>query len=193
MMQEVGTILKRRAAHVPRDIVELCDGLSSRELDAAERACGIQFSADHRRFLSSMFPTGPGWPDWREPENRALHEWLDRPREGVLFDVEANAFWPEQWGRRPVDVRGALRVADREVRTWPVLVPISGHSYMPAAETRPGSPVFSVVQTDVIYYGSDLLDFFRHEYGLPRDREAADFSPYRCPPWSLLATDLYGT
>ncbi len=118
-MGEVRTILERRAARVPRDIVELRDGLSSRELGAAERAYGSQFSADHRRFLSAMFPTGPGWPDWREPENRALHEWLDRPREGVLFDVEANAFWPEQWGPRPVDAHEALRVADREVRTWP--------------------------------------------------------------------------
>lgn len=193
MIEEVRAILERRAARVPGDIVELRDGLGPHELDAVERAYGFQFSADQRCFLSSMFPSGPGWPDWRDIESRALREWLDRPREGVLFDVEVNAFWPEQWGARPDDAEEARRVADREVRSWPVLVPISGHSYMPAAEVRPGSPVFSVVQTDVIYYGSNLLDFFRHEYGLPRDPDSAGFSPDRCPPWSLLANDSYGS
>jgi hypothetical protein len=30
-----------------------------------------------------------------------------------------------------------------------------------------GNPVFSVHQTDIIYYGYDLEDYLRHEFDLP--------------------------
>jgi hypothetical protein len=60
---------------------------------------------------------------------------------------------------------------------------------MPAAPAPSGAPVFSVWQSDVIFYGRNLLDYLHQELG-PTD---ADFYRRRpsdegaCRPWSLLA------
>ncbi len=45
----------------------------------------------------------------------------------------------------------------------PELVPIFGHRFVPAIPTLTHAPVFSVHQTDVIYYGSDVADYVRNE------------------------------
>jgi hypothetical protein len=47
------------------------------------------------------------------------------------------------------------------------LIPIYGHRMMPDEPHLPGNPVFSVYQTDIIYYGYDLADYLRHEFHLP--------------------------
>jgi hypothetical protein len=38
---------------------------------------------------------------------------------------------------------------------------------MPDEPHLPGNPVFSVHQTDIIYYGFDLADYLRHEFDFP--------------------------
>jgi hypothetical protein len=38
---------------------------------------------------------------------------------------------------------------------------------LPDRPNLPGNPVLSVHQTDIIYYGFDLEDYFRNEFGLP--------------------------
>jgi hypothetical protein len=38
---------------------------------------------------------------------------------------------------------------------------------MPDEPQGAGNPVFSVHQTDIIYYGFDLADYLRHEFNLP--------------------------
>jgi hypothetical protein len=44
------------------------------------------------------------------------------------------------------------------------------HRMMPDEPREAGNPVFSVHQTDIIYYGFDLLDYLRNEFKL-RDRD----------------------
>jgi hypothetical protein len=41
---------------------------------------------------------------------------------------------------------------------WPRLVPVYSHRYAPAAPAPAGSPELSVHQTDIIYYGPNLVD-----------------------------------
>jgi hypothetical protein len=43
------------------------------------------------------------------------------------------------------------------------LVPLISHRYIPSEPNEAGNPVFSVYQSDVIYYGADLADYFEHE------------------------------
>ena len=38
---------------------------------------------------------------------------------------------------------------------------------MPDRPQLNGNPIFSIHQTDMIYYGFDLDDYFRHEFDLP--------------------------
>jgi hypothetical protein len=147
--------------------VEFDAGLADAEVAAAEARFGLRFPPDLREFLQTALPRGPQFPDWRSGDEAELRDWLDRPRQGVLFDVAHNGFWLDEWGPRPGPLAEALRVASGLVAAAPRLVPIYGHRMMPDEPPWAGNPVFSVHQTDIIPYGFDLADYLRHEFGLP--------------------------
>src|SRR5262249_17955195 len=44
------------------------------------------------------------------------------------------------------------------------LIPLISHRYLPEEPHEAGNPVFSVYQSDVIYYGTDLIDYFEREF-----------------------------
>jgi hypothetical protein len=46
----------------------------------------------------------------------------------------------------------------------PKLIPIYGHRYVPTVNGVDNPSIFSVYQTDVIYYGIDLENYFRIEF-----------------------------
>lgn len=168
--------------------VALDVGLTSDEIRAVEEKFGFEFSPDHREILAAVQPVGDRWWNWKTDSAEKLQSSLDWPRDGVLFDVENSDFWAPSWGARPDDVAARLSTATTHIELWPVLVPIYGHRYMPAAPAGPGAPVFSVYQTDVIFYGHDLYDYLRHELKVANHDETRDQNdPTICPPWSLLA------
>ncbi|MFG3370987.1 hypothetical protein ACGF0K_39435 [Streptomyces sp. NPDC048156] len=63
------------------------------------------------------------------------------------------------------------------------LPPIYSHRHLLADPDRTGMPVLSMYQTDINYYGTDLVDYFHHEFGrpvpTPQDHEYAEI-----PFWS---------
>ena len=130
-------------------------GLTDAEVADVERRFGFRFPPDLRAFLQAALPHGPEFPDWRGGDEATLRDWLDEPRRGVLFDVEHNGFWLAEWGPRPAATGEAAA---------PRLIPIFGHRMMPDEPHRAGNPVFSVHQTDIIPYGSDLADYLRHKF-----------------------------
>jgi hypothetical protein len=89
---------------------------------------------------------------------------LDWPVKGVLFDVEHNVYWSDACGSRPHAIADAVAQARARLAAVPQLVPVYAHRYMPSGRTVVGHPVLSVYQTDVIYYGMDLLDYVRQEF-----------------------------
>ena len=172
-----------KQSHVACDV-----GLSSDEIRSAEETFGFEFSPDHRDFLAAVQPAGDRWWNWRTDSAEKLRSGLDWPRNGVLFDVENSDFWPESWGVRPDLVADRLDTAAAHIKLWPALVPLYGHRYMPAAPAGTGAPVFSVYQTDVIFYGHDLYDYLRRELKVADlDDTLGQNDPTVCPPWSLLA------
>jgi hypothetical protein len=153
--------------------------LTDDEFGRIEREFGFEFADDHRMFLAAGLPVSvpsvdpPGvistwrepWPDWRDGDREALRDRLDRPVQGVLFDVEHNGFWHESWGSRP-DLRSeALVRAQAALADVPRLVPVYGHRFLPSGRGSFGQPVLSVWQTDIIYYGLDLADWVHREFG----------------------------
>jgi hypothetical protein len=164
--------------------VQLGAGLSAEEVAAVEARFGFRFLPEHRDFLRRYLPAGPGWPDWRAGDATRLEGVLGWPVEGALFDVEHEQFWPRSWGPRPAASDDALRIARRHLDAVPKLVPVYGHRYLPASPAPSPSPVFSVHQTDVIYYGADLADYLAHEFGEPA---AGRHPTVRIPFWSDLA------
>ncbi len=146
--------------------IEFDIGLTNAEIATTEDRFALRFPPDLRAFLQTALPSGERFPNWRSGKEPALREWLDLPRQGILFDIEHNEFWLEEWGPRPQSVAGAKRVASELIAAAPKLIPIFSHRMMPDEPHLPGNPVFSVHQTDIIYYGFDLADYLRAEFHL---------------------------
>ena len=104
------------------------------------------------------------WPDWRNGEGGELRRRVDWPIDGILFDVEHKEFWHPSWPVRPVALAEALQVAKEALSEVPRLAPIYSHRYLPTRPASAGNPVLSCYQTDIIYYGDDLLDWFNREF-----------------------------
>ena len=117
-------------------------------------------------FLQTALPRGPKFPDWRSGDEATIREWLNVPREGVLFDIEHNDFWLDEWGCQPDSLEEALCTGSNLIAAAPKLIPIYSHRMMPDEPHLPGNPVFSVHQTDIIRYGFNLADYLRHEFRL---------------------------
>lgn len=163
--------------------VRLEAGLSRAEQKAIEARFGFTFAPDHAALLSTCVPVGERWPDWRSDPESSLARRLDAPVDGALFDVSVNGFWPTSWGVRPEDPQEAAGVARRRLLLWPKMVPLFSHRYMAAG--RAGRVVFSIHQTDVIYYGSNLHDYFEREFDSFGNQPFVDVNPLW--PWSQLA------
>ena len=146
-----------------RDIV-VEDGLTEAETREAEYRFGFRFPLDLRALLQIGLPVGDRFPDWRDGDQERLRESLDWPLEGMQFDIRDNAFWLAEWGPRPESLDEAFQITAQAVANAPRLVPVYGHRYIPAEPPRAGNPVFSVYQTDIIIYRSDLLSYFAAEF-----------------------------
>lgn len=142
--------------------------LTAAEIHAIEQRHQLRFPPDLRTLLQHATPTGGRWPDWRNPAAvEASLAWL---WEGMRFDIENNAFWLAEFGPRPESLEDALRIARTHYDAAPRLIPVYSHRYIPETPHRPGNPILSVSQTDIILYGRDLGDWIEHEFQPNPDR-----------------------
>lgn len=167
--------------------VAIRPGLLTDELSRVESAFEFQFPEDLKCFLSQALPVSHGFPDWRDGDESALRMAVAWPFEGIAYDIEHNDFWLPAWPSKPDDLADAIEVARREVGRAPKLIPVCGHRYLPADPPTLGNPVFSVYQTDVIYYGRDLEAYFGCEFGTLGYDDAVSGEMRRIPFWSDLA------
>lgn len=180
-------------------------GLTDLEIENIEQRFGFRFPPDLRVLLQSALPVGIAskdkggtFPNWREDNVEQLEARLNWPWEGMVFDIENNAFWLDEWGTKPKNIKDAIEIARSEVKKAPTLVPLYSHRYLPERPFEAGNPVFSVYQTDIIYYGQNLWDYLVQEFGKHEERWYAgendsDFSRDECdsfykqiPFWSDL-------
>lgn len=147
--------------------VRLDRGLSDEEVSRIQDKLGFAFGAEHREFLQAAVPVGKSWPDWRSDTDDDLRGRLDWPVDGVIFDVHNNDFWPASWGARPDARNDREREARAHLARVPTLVPVFSHRYLTSGPQFKPSPIFSVHQTDVIFYGDNLLDYVAHEFHVP--------------------------
>jgi hypothetical protein len=147
--------------------VQFEQGLSGEEIVRIEGTYGFRFPPDLAAFLQTALPIGPRFPNWRSGDQAHLREWLSTPLEGILFDIEQNGMWFSAWGNRPESIEHAKRIARKHIDSAPHMIPIFGHRMMPDEPHEAGNPVFSIHQTDIIYFGFDLADYLRAEFQLP--------------------------
>ncbi len=195
---DIGAEAARRLADLGCCAVD--PGLTDAEFVRIEREYGFTFADDHRAFLAAGLPVNRvepvpegviltwdrPWPDWRDGDPAELRRRLDWPIEGALFDVEHNRLWSAEWGERPADVADALAIAGRALADVPTMVPVYAHRYLPGGAGTFGHPVLSMYQTDIIYYGLDLVDYVHQEFGGPgMDRDDERWRPESTVPfWS---------
>ncbi|MEV6243068.1 hypothetical protein [Lentzea sp. NPDC051838] len=168
-----------------RDGVSLQPGLTEAELSSVEESLGFEFADDHRAMLAEVLPTGGSWPDWRNDDVEELRHRAAWPVDGVLFDVQENSFWHQSWGERPSDDAEAVDQARAHLATVPQMIPVYLHRCLPAGRGSFGNPVLSMYQTDIIYYGVDLLDYVAREFYV-RDQDRPLRHPKPIPFWDDL-------
>jgi len=139
-------------------------GLTESECEAAELAYGFLFPADLKQLLMTALPQGKKFPNWRDTDSKKIRDSLAMPLDGILFDVESNGIWLSDWGPQPNTLTEAKQRVSQLVANAPTLIPIYAHRMMPDRPREAGNPVYSVHQTDIIYYGLDLLDYLDHEF-----------------------------
>jgi hypothetical protein len=175
-----------------KDAGVVCEnGLAEGEIQLVEQSFGFRFPPDLKAFLMCVLPSGKGWPNWRDIEDPEIELMLNWPYEGICFDIKNNSFWPAGWGHKPASLSEAFEIAKRKVDASPKLIPILGHRYLPDRPSIAGNPVFSVYQTDIIYYGSNLLTYFQNEFHYYFDRPGYQITtpPRRIEFWSDFVDD----
>jgi hypothetical protein len=61
-------------------------------------------------------------------------------------------------------VKFASAIARSDFATWPELLPVFGHRFLAAEPCRVGNPVFSIVQAEIVHYGSSLAHYLLNEF-----------------------------
>jgi hypothetical protein len=113
--------------------VTLRCGLDERQLLQAERRYGVRFPPDFADLLTRFVPVSNKFYDLSDPSKknqaiiRAALEW---PSEGIMFDVEHNCFWLQDWGERPSQMQEALRVAKDRLAEIPALIAKGKHFFL---------------------------------------------------------------
>lgn len=131
--------------------------MTDNEISQIESKFNIVFPTDLRLFLANSLPISQGFINWRlglsavEIE-KEINERLQRPLEGLLFDVKNNDFRFEEWGVKPTDKNEQISLIKKKFETYPILIPIYSHRYISSLPNEIDNPVFSVHQTDIIYY-----------------------------------------
>jgi len=139
-------------------------GLTENELRRIEERYEFTFPPDLRSFLMFALPTSKGFINWRNEIDDEIANRVQWPYDGICFDIEHNAFWPTTWGPRPPSLEERFAIAKTAVDAAPKLIPICGHRYIPDRPNVAGNPIFSVYQTDIIYYGRNLGDYLENEF-----------------------------
>lgn len=138
-------------------------GLTNSEITVIQNNYGFVFPPDLRLLLQTEMPISGNFVDWRRINKKHLEEKLNWPLEGICFDIKHNNFWMQEFGTKPETFEEAFEVVKKYLTNVPKLIPIYGHRYLPDQPNEVGNPVLSIYQTDIIYYGSDLNNYFRNE------------------------------
>jgi hypothetical protein len=151
--------------------VSFTKGLNEQEFNKIEEFYDIRFPPDLKDFLKIALPISKGFYNWRnfsEDNVKSIKNMLSWPLEGMIFDIENNSFWYKYWGSKPARTFEAVELCRREMKKVPTLIPIFGHRYISSEPEERGNPVFSVYQTDIIYYGENLLSYLKIEFNMKK-------------------------
>ncbi|MBS0522415.1 MAG: hypothetical protein JSS04_02175 [Proteobacteria bacterium] len=162
-------------------------GLSPREFASIEEQLGFRLPEDFRFLFANLQDAGRVFFPWSAFSKEGYDASMARVWHGIAFDIE-HGLWLDRWGDRPAAPAEAAEVAKADFVTWPRLLPLYGHRFLAAEPCRNGNPVFSIRQTDIVYYGSDLANYLMNEF-LPVQQTTGEVR--RIEVWSDFAEGRY--
>lgn len=145
------------------------EGLSDNETIAIQNTFGIEFPPDLKLFLKTGLPISESFVHWRYGLNSSkgfedIKERLKWPIEGFIGSLKSSNGWVDSWKNKPVTQEDWIVLAKKNLESYPKLIPIYSHRYIPSTPNEIGNPVFSVMGRDIIYYGNDLASYFSNEF-----------------------------
>ena len=151
--------------------ITLYDGLTDEEFENIEKFYSIKFPISLRTLYKSFLPEFYNWRDFSEENVNKIKYYLNWPIEGILFDIQNNGFWKKCFGQRTNDINENKKIAlefleNSNNETVPKLIPVYAHRYVPCYPDIMDIPVISVYQTDIVFYGKNLEDYFKSEFGM---------------------------
>lgn len=163
-------------------------GMSAAAIKSVETQLGFALPPDFTYLLQNMRDDGNVFFPWSKFDKAKYDAMIDDVWEGIEFDIRQDDVWLYRWGKRPHALDDAVAVARRDFTTWPKLVPIHSHRFLAAEPCATGNPVFSIVQTDIIYYGSNLANYLTNEF-LDQDWAKHTQGARHIAVWSDFAED----
>jgi hypothetical protein len=161
-------------------------GLTEEEILQVEQQWSWRFPPDYRLFLSCLhtvdhpitladerrwrFPaTYPSFHHWLT-ETETIQKQMDLLLEGILFDVE-HGIWCESWGNRPAELHAQKAQVKMLYDQAPRLIPLRyPFAFLLGEPFQWGNPVFSIHQTDIVVWRSDLYHYLCHFVGIEQPR-----------------------
>ena len=119
----------------------------------------------------------------------------------MLFDVAANGFWKKCFGPKTNNIENDKNIVINYIKNAsneivPKLIPIYSQRYVPCYPDVMNMSVISVYQTDIIYYGYDLEDYFKHEFdtiGISKEKDDINYEkkPVEIPFWTEIIDNRF--
>lgn len=174
-----------------RDSVELLKknnikfekGLTADEVLQIEKNYDIIFPMSLREFLMTALPVSKEFYNWRNKDKENIENiknMLNQPIQ-YIYDMPKEIYWCEDWGEEPENEEDFKDEVKKRLKKAPKLIPIYSHRYMPMIDNE-NPPIISIHGSDVIYYGEDLQDFFKVEFG-EKDQNTIKFENINTVPF----------
>ena len=153
-------------------------GMSSSEIAEIEKLYDIYFPSELKGLYSVGLPVSSGFYNWRDvsvDNVECIKKTLKRPILGLQTELENDFggdgfphddFWYDGWGDKPNNFNQAYKILLTHYNNAPKLIPIYGHRYMPFIQNSEEAPVFSIIGSDIIYYGENLISYLETEFKL---------------------------
>ena len=169
--------------------IKLFEGLTDEEFEKIENFYSIKFPISLRILYKSFLPEFYNWRDFSEENVEKIKNYLNAPIQGMLFDIQYNGFWKKCFGQKTDNINENKRIAldylkNANNENVPKLIPIYSHRFVPCYPDIIDIPVISVVQTDIIYYGNDLEDYFENEFHEKKTKDSVDLYNKYIPFWT---------
>jgi len=155
-------------------------GYTEDQLDDIQSQFDLTFPPDLSELLLTKRP--PEFYHWIE-QKEEISKMLNWPGEGVLFDVEENGLWWPEWDECPQKKEDRAKVIASVISKAPKLIPLYSHRYIPEEPSEGGNPVYSIYQSDVIYYGRNLSNYLLNEFGYGAQKGENELLPIKEIPF----------